>query len=54
MKPKLNRDGLPIDRRDWTEEDWKDLHEAIEQAKDRIAKRHENQTNDTQVERKNT
>lgn len=37
---KLNRDGLPIDARDWTEADWQDLHEAIERIKQRIAERH--------------
>jgi hypothetical protein len=37
---KLNRDGIPIDARDWTEADWQDLHNAIERAKNAIRKRH--------------
>jgi len=37
---RLNRDGIPIDGRDWTEADWIDLHNAIESIKARIAARH--------------
>ena len=37
---KLDRDGIPIDARDWTEADWQDLHNAIERAKNAIRKRH--------------
>jgi hypothetical protein len=39
-KPRLSPDGLPIDARDWTEEDWRDLHVAIERIKARVAARH--------------
>lgn len=41
-KPHLNRDGLPIDGRDWLPQDWQDLHEAIEKAKRLIRERHAN------------
>lgn len=37
---KLSRDGLPVDGRDWTQEDWRDLHNAIETAKTAIRGRH--------------
>ena len=37
---KLDRDGIPIDARDWTTADWQDLHNAIERAKNAIRKRH--------------
>lgn len=38
---KLNRDGLPVDARDWTEADWRELHEAIERIKRNVARRHQ-------------
>jgi len=41
-KPRLNRDGLPIDGRDWIPADWQDLHEAMEAAKRTIKERHAN------------
>lgn len=37
---RLTRDGLPVDAREWREEDWRDLHLLIEEAKRRIAARH--------------
>jgi hypothetical protein len=37
---KLNRDGLPVDARDWSRADWQDLHEALERAKHAIRQRH--------------
>jgi hypothetical protein len=37
---RLNVDGLPIDAKDWTEADWRDLHEAIERVKRNVAARH--------------
>jgi hypothetical protein len=37
---KLTRDGIPVDRNDWTEADWQDLHVAMERAKNAIRKRH--------------
>lgn len=40
---RLNRDGLPIDGKDWTEDDWRDLHNAIETIKRKVAKRHAEQ-----------
>ncbi len=36
-------DGVPRDAKDWTKEDWKDLHEAIESVKEKVAKRHAEQ-----------
>lgn len=39
-RPRLNRDGIPIDKNDWTKTDWADLHHAIEKAKKLIRKRH--------------
>lgn len=39
-KSKLTEDGLPKDARDWTEADWRSLHEAMERAKREIAERH--------------
>ena len=47
-KIKLNRDGLPIDARDFTEDDWRILYNAIEAAKREIAARH--QPEDTRAE----
>ncbi len=41
-KPRLNREGLPINRLDWTREDWQDLHEALEAAFAKIRERHKN------------
>ena len=32
--------ALPVDANEWTVEDWRDLHEAIEQVKRRVAERH--------------
>lgn len=41
MKPvKLNRDGLPANANDWTEEDWLDLYESIEAIKQKVKERH--------------
>lgn len=39
--PKLTREGVPVDAKDWTVADWKDLHEAIESVKRKIAERHD-------------
>lgn len=39
-KPVRLKDGVPVDPKDWTPEDWKDLHQAIEAVKDKIRKRH--------------
>ena len=38
--PKLTKDGLPVDAKDWTAADWQDLHEAMESVKRKVAKRH--------------
>lgn len=38
---RLSPDGLPVDAREWTEDDWRDLHEAMETVKRKVAKRHE-------------
>lgn len=40
---RLSRDGLPVDARDWTEADWRDLHEAVEDVKRKVAQRHAEQ-----------
>ena len=37
---RTNREGLPVDAKDWTEADWQDFHEAIEAVKAKIAARH--------------
>lgn len=36
----LSVDGLPIDGRQWLEEDWADLHRAIETVKQKVSDRH--------------
>ena len=36
----LSVDGMPIDAKLWTEQDWRDLHEAIEAVKRKVAARH--------------
>jgi hypothetical protein len=48
---KLDRDGIPIDARDWTTADWQDLHNAIERAKNAIRKRHGASSNAKSVAR---
>ena len=40
---RLSEDGLPKDTKEWTEDDWRDLHEAMEEAKRKIADRHKTQ-----------
>jgi hypothetical protein len=40
-KPVKMKDGVPVDPKDWTPEDWRDLREAIDAVKEKIAKRHE-------------
>lgn len=37
---RLTDEGLPRDARDWTEEDWRDLHLAIEEIKAKVRARH--------------
>jgi hypothetical protein len=37
---RFTSDGLPRDVKDWTEDDWRDLHECIERIKQRVAQRH--------------
>jgi hypothetical protein len=44
-KVKVNKDGLPLDAKDWTVEDWRDLHQTIERIKKRVAKRHKTNAN---------
>lgn len=36
---KYDAEGLPRDARDWTFEDWRDLHRAMEQVKRKVAAR---------------
>ncbi len=35
------RDGLPTDARDWTVEDWADLHRAMQWVMARVRRRHQ-------------
>ena len=37
---RLTPDGLPRDANDWTEDDWRDLHVALERVKASVAARH--------------
>jgi hypothetical protein len=39
-KKRLTPDGLPRDGRDWQEQDWRDLHNAIEEVKKKVSERH--------------
>lgn len=39
-------DGLPRDARDWTEDDWRALHEAMETAKAKVRSNHERRNED--------
>ncbi len=46
-------DGLPIDAKEWTEADWRDLHEAMETVKRKVKARHvkdENEAAETEGE----
>ena len=48
MKAKLrryNHDGLPVSSNDWTEEDWRDLHYAIQESIHKIRERHQEEKN---------
>ncbi len=40
---RFDADGLPRDQNDWLEEDWKDLHDAMEWVKKRVAERHKHE-----------
>lgn len=40
MARKVSDDGLPVDGREWTEADWRDLHEAMESVKRKFKARH--------------
>lgn len=42
LREQFTEDGLPKNANDWLEEDWADLHRAIEEIKDRVAARHGN------------
>jgi hypothetical protein len=51
---KLSRDGLPVDANEWTQTDWRDLHDAMEKTKKLIANRHkqkETEPNDISTSR---
>ena len=39
MKPRL-RDGLPVSPNDWTADDWRDLHAAMETVRRLVGARH--------------
>src|SRR5688572_2884043 len=36
----LNKDGLPRNSQDWTEEDWADLYRAYQRVVKRVSERH--------------
>lgn len=36
----LTKRGVPVNANDWTEQDWMDLHRAMERVIRKIAKRH--------------
>jgi Trm5-related predicted tRNA methylase len=38
---RFTADGLPRDAREWTEADWRDLHDAMERVKENVRKRHQ-------------
>lgn len=38
---RFTEDGLPRDANEWTEADWKALHDAIEGCKEKVSKNHE-------------
>ncbi len=40
-RQRFTDEGLPRNPNDWLEEDWRDLHEAIEEIKAKIKRRHE-------------
>jgi hypothetical protein len=37
---RFTEDGLPKDGREWTVDDWRDLHEAMETVKRKVSERH--------------
>lgn len=39
-KSKLTWEGIPIDPKAWTEQDWRELHEAMKAVMEKIAARH--------------
>ena len=39
-KPRLTEDNLPIDAKEWTEDDWRTLHVHLEAIKKEVAERH--------------
>lgn len=43
-KAKLTREGIPLDPRDFTPDDWQDLHAAMKVALEKIARRHKGKT----------
>jgi hypothetical protein len=38
---RFDENGLPRDANEWTYEDWRDLHNALETIKANVSKRHE-------------
>ena len=44
-KSKLTWEGILIDPLKWTEQDWRELHEAIKAAIEKIAARHKGKSN---------
>ena len=41
LAKKYTEDGLPRDSNEWTEEDWRDLHNALETIKKKVGQRHD-------------
>lgn len=40
LRQRFTEKGLPVDANDWTEDDWRDLHSAIDGVISKIARRH--------------
>ncbi len=38
--PRLNKDGLPVDPKEWTEADWRTLNETLEKVIREVSGRH--------------
>lgn len=38
---RFTEDGLPRDANDWTEDDWRALHKAMEQVKEKVRANHD-------------
>lgn len=43
----FTKEGLPIDAKAWTEQDWRDLHEAMQEVIRKVSERHGKAKNDS-------